>query len=335
MVRLALLVLGCGTLLGLVWHIGPGRILDAASSVGPVTLAVILVPSVLMYAIEAYGWRLTLGRQGDGVGFLRLFAIRTAGEVVNMTTPTAYVGGEPLKAYLLKRDGVPLVEGMASVVTAKTTMTIAQVVFILLGIALGLWILGTSASAGHSPLSILAVSVSVVLLLFGTAVFVAVQRHGLFTGFLGGLRRCRIRLGFLEAREEKLRALDRAILNFYAQDRRGFLLSIAVYFLGWLAEAMEVYAILFCLGLPVTAASAVSIGALSTFIKGGTFFVPGSVGAQEGGNLVLLLAFGYTDLDGITFALLRRLRELVWICIGLVCLAALGGRVGRAPGESR
>ena len=42
------------------------------------------------------------------------------------------------------------------------------------------------------------------------------------------------------------------------------------------------------------------------------------------GNLALLVAFGYTDLTGITFALLRRFRELVWIGFGLVCLAALG-----------
>jgi hypothetical protein len=60
------------------------------------------------------------------------------------------------------------------------------------------------------------------------------------------------------------------------------------------------------------------------FIKGGTFFIPGSLGAQEGGNLVLLLAFGYTDVMGMAFALLRRLRELVWIAIGLGCLAVTG-----------
>ena len=56
-----------------------------------------------MYVVEAYGWRITLGAWANGVPFWRVLAIRTAGEVVNMTTPTAYVGGEPLKAYLLKR----------------------------------------------------------------------------------------------------------------------------------------------------------------------------------------------------------------------------------------
>ena len=36
-------------------------------------------------------------------------------------------------------------------------------------------------------------------------------------------------------------------------------------------------------------------------------------------------AFGYSDVTGITFALLRRFRELIWIGIGLACLAVVGG----------
>ena len=35
---------------------------------------------------------------------------------------------------------------------------------------------------------------------------------------------------------------------------------------------------------------------------------------------------GYSDITGLTFALLRRFRELVWIGIGLLCLATIGRR---------
>ena len=142
MLRLILLALGLLTLGFLVWHIGPGNIYVAASQLGPAALITILIPSLIMYVIEAYGWKITLGPSAQAIPFWRVLAIRTAGEVVNMTTPTAYVGGEPLKAYLLQKHRVPMIEGLASVVIAKTTMTIAQVVFILIGIALGFWILG-------------------------------------------------------------------------------------------------------------------------------------------------------------------------------------------------
>ena len=80
MLRLALLFLGFLTLVGLIWHIGPSRILAAAAGLGPLALLLILLPSLLMYALEALGWRITLGRHAASVTFWRLFAIRTAGE---------------------------------------------------------------------------------------------------------------------------------------------------------------------------------------------------------------------------------------------------------------
>jgi hypothetical protein len=106
-----------------------------------------------------------------------------------------------------------------------------------------------------------------------------------------------------------------------------FCASTGLFLLGWIAEALEVYVIIWYLGGPAMALSAISIGALSIFIKSSTFFIPGSLGAQDGGNLLLLSAFGYSDLTGITFALLRRFRELVWIGIGLLCLAMTGENV--------
>ena len=329
MLRRILLVLGLLTFSGLIWHIGPARIIQAVISLGPVAVLLILLPSLVMYAVEAYGWRLTLGSHAHRLSFWRLFAIRTAGEVVNMTTPTAYVGGEPLKAYLLKRHGVPIVDAMASVVTAKTTMTLAEVVFILMGVVLSFWTMGAAnthpgaASGGSTPVG--AAAFTVMLLLFGTLVLLTMQRRGLFIGLLSLLRRCRIRISYLESREEKLHALDTAINDFYVRDRHGFILSTGMFILGWLAEALEVYAILFFIGPPADVLMSISIAALAVVIKGGAFFIPGSIGAQEGGYLLLLMAHGYSGVAGITFAILRRVRELVWIMIGLICLTALGG----------
>ena len=321
MLRLLLLFIGLLTLGFLVWHVGPGNIYEAAARLGPVALLAILIPSLIMYVIEAYGWKVTLGPAAKHVPFWRLLAIRTAGEVVNMTTPTAYVGGEPLKAYLLRTHHVPMVEGLASVVIAKTTMTIAEVLFILLGIMLAFWTLGVDSSSGHT---VAAALLSVGLLLFGTAAFVCVQRKGLFTWMLEFLRKIGLRIGFLESREEQLRSLDRTILDFYTNNQPAFYTSTGLFFLGWLAEALEVFVMIYYLGGPAMVLSAMSIGALSVFIKGGTFFIPGSLGAQDGGNLLLLKAFGYSDVTGITFALLRRFRELVWIGVGLLCLLLIG-----------
>lgn len=324
MLRYILLAVGLIVLSLLVWRIGPVNIYEAAARLGPTALLAILIPSVVMYSVDAYGWKVVLGRTAQGIPFWRLLTIRTAGEVVNMTTPTAYLGGEPLKAYLLKkRYDVPMAEGAASVVIAKTTMTIAEVFYILTGIALAFWILGAGSSAGQT---ITAALLSVGLLVCSISGFVFIQHRGLFASILSLVRKLGLRIRSLEAQDEHLRSIDRTILNFYSHHRRAFLASTGVYFFGWLAESLEVFGIIYLLGGSVSVLSALSIGALAVFIKGGSFFIPGSLGAQDAGNLLLLQAFGYSDVAGITFALLRRFRELVWIGIGLLCLATVGKR---------
>ena len=323
MLKLALLFAGLFALLLIVWQIGPQRIYDAAAQLGPVALLVMLIPSTIMYAVEAYGWKVTLGPSAKGMPFWRVLAIKTAGEVVNLTTPAGYIGGEPLKAYLLTKHHVPMIEGLASVVIAKTTKTIAEVVFILLGITLAFWRVDNDGSLGQTVVGAL---VSVSLLLFVIASLVFAQRKGFFTWLLEFTRRIGLKISFLEAREEQLRSLDRMILQYYRNNRRAVYSSTGLFFLSWMAEALEVYVIIWYLGGPALVLSAISINALSVFIKGGSFFIPGSLGAQDIGNFFLLKDFGYSDVAGVTFALLRRFRELVWIGIGLLCLAVLRGR---------
>lgn len=318
--KLIFLIIGLIGLIGIVLHIGLEPILLAVSQLGPLPLVVILLPMIVVYGLEAWGWRLTLGAYAKNVGFLRLFAIRMAGETVNVTTPAAYVGGEPLKAYLLKQYDVPMVEGLASVITAKTTMTLAQVLFILLGLGMGFWIID---DANHYWMAML---VSLGLLVFGVALFMVFQRYGIGMGCLTILRACRIRLKFLETREPQLRELDDTIRQFYTQYRGTFYVALGTFFLAWFCETLEVYAILYYLDVGVDVWTSISIAALTVFIKGGTFFIPGSLGAQEVGYTLLLMSFGYTEVTGITFALVRRLREILWIFIGLGCLMLLKGK---------
>jgi len=322
MLKLALFFVGLFALVLIVWQIGPQRIYDAAAQLGPVALLVMLIPSMIMYAVEAYGWKVTLGPSAKDIPFWRVLAIKTAGEVVNLTTPAGYIGGEPLKAYLLTKYHVPMVEGLASVVIAKTTKTIAEVLFILLGITLAIWRVDSDGSLGQT---VVAALVSVSLLLLVTSSLVYAQREGFFTWLLEFTRKIGLKIRFLETREEQLRSLDRMILEYYSHNRRAVYSSTGLFFLSWMAEALEVYVIIWYLGGPALVLSAISINALSVFIKGGSFFIPGSLGAQDIGNYFLLKDFGYSDVAGVTFALLRRFRELIWIGIGLLCLVVLRG----------
>jgi len=316
-IRLVFLCIGLAALVGLIWHIGPSQIVQTTDQLGFVSIGIILLPLFVVYVLEAYGWQLTLGRWSAQVSFLRVFAVRMAGEAINVTTPTGMLGGEPMKAYLLKQYDVPMVDGLASLVTTKTAMVLAQILFMLLGIGLMFWILG------GSEYNVLMASVSFGVLAFGLLLLFLIQRYGIGLGLLTIFRTIRLPVRFLESREAQLLDLDNTVRGFYREQGGTFRFAVLIYFVAWSIETFEVYAILYFLGVDVTMLSAFSIAAISVLIKGAGFFIPGSLGAQEGGYLFLLLSFGYDEVTGMTFALIRRLREVLWILIGLLLLALL------------
>ncbi len=327
MIRIILLAVGLCVLGGLVRHVGPSRIAETAQEIGLVPFGLILVPLLAAYVLDAWGWRLTLGDWARRVGFVRLFLVRMSGEAVNATTPTAMLGGEPVKAYLLTRFDVPMVEGLASVVVAKTTMVLAQVVFMVLGIGLLGW-------AGGGASTVMAAWVSVGMLVFAVCLLALVQRYGIGAGVLTLVSACRIRSSWLEARRARLLELDRTVREFYRRRRRAFALSFGAHFVAWLMEAVEVYAILYFLGAETGWLLSFSIAAVAVMIKGAASFIPGGLGAQEGGYLVLLMGLGYGETTGMAFALVRRLRELIWMLAGLACLAGLRGKAAPAASSS-
>ncbi len=320
MIRFLLLAVGLVVLGGLIRHIGPSQVWETVERVGFVSFCIILIPLLMVYLLDTYGWFLTLGYRASRVGFVRLFMVRMAGEAINVTTPTAMLGGEPMKAYLLTRYEVPMVEGLASVVTAKTIMSIAQILFMLLGLGLTLWLVG------GGRYNVLVAFVGAGMLGFGVFLFLIVQRYGIGAGLLTVAEKCGIRSQWLETHRPQLLDLDRTIRNFYQRRPQTFMLSMGVYFVAWLTELFEVYAILYFLGAEVGWLPSLSIAAIAVLIKGSVSFVPGGLGAQEGGYLFLLTALGYGEVTGLTFALIRRIREIIWILIGLVFLATLRGK---------
>ena len=257
------------------------------------------------------GWRYAFTR--DRVPLVTLFWTRLAGEAVNLTTPTAALGGEAVKTWLL-RDHVSLAESVPSVIVAKTTITIAQGLLLLLGVVLA-W---TSLAADSRLL--IAMQWLLALELVALSIFVLAQTRGLaaFGGRLLG------RFGVRRfAGHEGLGRVDRTLADFYLRQPGRLTLSIACHFAAWLLGALETWIILRFLGTPVSLVTATVIEAFGTGIRFATFMIPGSLGALEGGYVATFAALGLGGTMGVSFSLVRRLRELVWIGVGLVAFAFL------------
>lgn len=331
------LAMGLLLFAGLIYGVGISAILQVLRRLGWLT-PLIAIPYFSSYAVDSMGWwwvlsrcfRPAAGNPGPVPPLHRLFAIRAAGEAVNAITPTAYLGGEPLKAWILQRHGIPLVPGLASVLVSKTALMLTQGGFVFLGLLVALhhW-----RSAIPLPM---AAAVGLLLGLLTVVLMIGVQRRGLFGILLGLSRRWSGREALLASWEADLLALDVRLREFYGRRIRDFLICCAFHFLGWLVGCLEVYVILWMLGSPVDFLSAFAIEALSGVAKLAAVLVPGSLGVQEGGQVMIFVAFALGAPVAVTFSLLRRGRELLWIGFGFAVLIhfhALGWL--RASAEAR
>lgn len=272
----------------------------------------------LVYALNTLGWEYAFPRR-IRVPFHDLFLIRIIGESLNAAIPAAAsLGGEPVKVALLaSRHNVSKSETYASALIVHTT----------LWLSLNLFIVGALIVTHRTmPLTpFLKDSVMVFLLVLGIGAMM------LFWGLHAGIFMAAYRLGQRfgwwgiegEKRLARYAALDEDIRAFYRAHRERFVLSTLFNLCAWLVANLEILIIAHVLGLPFGFFEAWLIQALIQVVRMVTFFVPGSVGVQEGGIVLLFAQFGLPVQAGLALAVILRVRELAWMGAGMLLWASL------------
>jgi putative membrane protein len=310
------LSLGLGLFGWFACRAGPEEIFTNVSRLGWL-IPVVVMPYFLVYVLDTWGWYLAFGSYAAvRPAYRTLFRVRWAGESVNNVIPSAYVGGEALKVYLLHKRGFSGLTACTSVVVSKTCQVLAQAFFIGLGALCAMTHLPARTGARTGMLLI-------TLAAFGGAGLIFIlQRRGMFSSLLALLARFSIRIRVFETNLPKLRKLDGQSYAFYHRDRACFFRSTAAFMMGWLADALEIYVVCHLLGLPLAWTEAIAIEAFISVAKGVGIFVPGALGVQESGVVLLFEIFGLPVPVAVTYAILRRGRELCYVLIGGALLFA-------------
>lgn len=318
--RIILLAGGALGLLALVSHLGSSSIAAALRHITWTQFVLICLIHGLNVAIDAYGWRYAFAR--DPAPFRKLLAARFAGDAVNVLTAVASVGGEAVKAWVLRHE-IPYRETIPSLIVSKTAEVVAQALLLAVGIVLA----ATTGIGGPSLRTAMAYLLLVEVI--GVGGFVGVQvagvvgRAGRLFSWAGG-----------RARRHAAR-LDEALRGFYRYEWRRFLVSVGLYFVGWLLGAVQALLILDALGLSGSLVTATIIEALWSGVRFATFFVPASLGTLEGANAAAFGGFGFSATAGLAFTLVRRACQVVWIGVGVVILVAMRptrALAGEGPG---
>jgi putative membrane protein len=239
---------------------------------------------------------------------------RWVGESANSLMPAGQLGGPVLMARHLAQRGMRMQDAVAAITVSTTVQTFAQILFVLAGVAL------LGAHASHISQEALRTSALVVsgLLALQVGGFYLLQRRG----FFGKLMRVANR--FSGKRDwskwlNQAEAMDLEVQLTYGRNglvAASFVLSLV----GWFVGTGEVYLITQLLDHPVSWTDALLLESLGQAIRGAAFAIPGALGVQEGGYLLLAPLAGLPPDVALALSLAKRARELLLGLPGLLYL---------------
>jgi uncharacterized protein (TIRG00374 family) len=310
-IKLLFGMVGLGLLVSVLASIDLGQVVDLMGRVGWGFLLVLFV-ACLTFTADVGSWLAVLpGLPLDVRSLAALWKVRLVGEMLNIVTPAAGVGGEPAKALILINGfGLEPREAIASVLVAKTTILLSYIPFLAIGVGLML-------ATPQVPRDYF-VAAGIGLAIYTAAIggFALVQRYRIASRLGGYLHRYRF-AARLERILNEVRAVDHELERLYVLAPRRLWSSLGLAFLGWMLGAAELFVISALLGYPLSLADVWMIEAVVQLLRQATGFIPGSLGVTEASMLLLFAVFTGDPSVGVAVALIRRLRELVFIAGGM------------------
>jgi putative membrane protein len=269
---------------------------------------------VLPLVFDAVAIRVLFVRGSSRAPYGDALLARWVGESANSLMPAGQIGGPVLMARHLALRGMRMQDAAAAITVSTTLQTFAQIVFALIGVIL----LGAQTS-GFSPMELrTAVLIASAFLAVQVGGFYLIQRRGLFSRLMRALGR------FAGKRDwsqwiTQAQAIDLAVEQTHRRNAAvtaSFLLSLV----GWVVGTGEVYLIAWFLGQPVSWLDALLLESLGQAIRGAGFAIPGALGVQEGGYLLLGPLAGLPPDAALALSLAKRARELLLGLPGLIYL---------------
>jgi putative membrane protein len=292
---IALAIAGVAVAALLVAWFGAGAVLHAIREIGIVGFVAICTLHLGLIVPLGMAWKALL----PGMATRKAMWARLVRDSVAEALPLSQVGGYLAGARALSLSGAPWSVAAASTIVDVTLEFLAQLPYTALGLALFVWLQPDTRVAQPILIGLALAAVAAV-------VFVAAQRRGFrhldrIAGILGG--------GWAERGGAGAARLHAELTGIY-RHRIGVALNVMLHFACWVANAAQLWLLLWLAGAPLSIAAVVAIESLVYAIRTAGFVVPQAVGLQEGAYIVLGAGFGLSPELALAVSLLKRGRDL-------------------------
>lgn len=278
---------------------------------------------VFIYLINALSWYIIIrDDEGNRVPFWKIYKLTISGFALNYATPVGLMGGEPYR----------IMELTPYVGASKATSSVILYVMMHIFSHFCFWF---SAIFLYIALHRVNFFMGVLLSIIGFCCLVLIYffmkgyRNGMAVKALKFLSKVpflkKWAKRFAEEKKESLEKIDSQIAELHRQRKRIFYASLSLEYLARIIGCLEVYFILNILTSDVSFWSCILIMAFSSLFANLFFFSPMQLGAREGGFALAVGGLAIPSAFGVYTGLITRVRELIWITIGVLLMKVGNG----------
>ena len=289
---------------------------------------------IFIYGMNALAWNCIIKSNcapDEHVSFMRVFKLTVTGYALNYATPVGGLGGEPYRIMELSKD------------MSNEHATSSVILYAMMHFFAHFWLWFTSVFfylalvvTGDVPLTPTIATVLLIIVVFCLLAFYVFSRgykNGLvvrmirWLGKVPGLKGWSQR--FLDRHTETLQHIDQQIASLHKQDKRAFYTSLLLEYGSRIVQASEIFFMLLLFGIDngggfwglfLTYVHSVLILSFTTLFANMIGFLPMQLGVQEGGFVLSIAALGFSAALGIFVSIICRVREIIWIFIGIMLM---------------
>ncbi|MEG2150016.1 MAG: lysylphosphatidylglycerol synthase transmembrane domain-containing protein [Bacteroidaceae bacterium] len=286
----------------------------------------VLILWIFIYLINALSWYIIIhDDEGVKVSFKRIYKLTISGFALNYATPVGLMGGEPYR----------IMELTPYVGASKATSSVILYVMMHIFSHFCFWLSAALLYLIFFPINL---AMGIILGIIGGFCLLAI--YFFVQGYKKGMAVKALKLCgklpflkkwaqcFLAEKRETLERIDNQISQLHKQRKRTFYASLSLEFMARVVGCLEVYFILNILTDNVSFLSCFLIMAFSSLFANLFFFSPMQLGAREGGLALAVGGLAIPGAFGVYTGLITRVRELIWIVIGVMLM-----KVGNSNGN--
>ena len=273
---------------------------------------------LFIYLLNAWSWYVIISDgKSTKVPFGKVYKLTISGFALNYATPVGLMGGEPYRIMEL----TPYVGG------SKATSSVILYVMMHIFSHFCFWLASVVLYIMVEPVNI---GMAIMLAVIGGCCLIAI--YFFFKGYKNGMAMRTLQLmghvpfikkwarRFIVEKKDSLERVDAQIAELHSQRKSTFYLSLGLEFVARIVGCLEVYFILNILTSNVSFISCILIMAFTSLFANLFFFSPMQLGACEGGFALATSGLAISSAFGVYTGLITRVRELIWIIIGVLLM---------------